>query len=147
MPAIVIRRMIQNDLEDVVTIENEVFSDPWSLNSFRTDLNNDMAYPLVAAIEEQVVGYACIYVVAGEIQIGNIAVAPEFRKYGVAKILMNEILRIAGENNCKSIFLEVRESNMTAQALYISFGFKTIARRDNYYRNPRENAIIMAKEL
>jgi ribosomal-protein-alanine N-acetyltransferase len=147
MPEVLIRKMSRRDLDVVVSIESKVFSDPWSYNAFKTDLYNDMAYPLVAVFDEEVVGYACIYIVVGEVQIGNIAVAFDFRKRGVAKMLMNEILRITDEQNCNSVFLEVRESNMAAQELYNSYGFKAVAKRESYYRNPRENAIIMVKEL
>jgi ribosomal-protein-alanine N-acetyltransferase len=147
MPEVLIRKMAHRDLDDVVAIEDKVFTDPWSYNSFKSDIYNDMAHPVVAVFDEEVIGYACIYIVAGEVQIGNIAVAPEFRKRGVAKMLMNEILKMTDEHNCDSIFLEVRESNKAAQELYYSYGFKVVARRDAYYRNPRENAIIMVKEL
>ena len=146
MSDIVIRKMAQRDLEDVLTIEKDTFSDPWSYNSFKSDLYNEMARPLVATLDEKLIGYACIYIVAGEIQIGNIAVAPAHRRRGVARLLMKEILLIAEDKDCRSIFLEVRESNMAAQTLYNSLGFKAVAKRDAYYQNPRENAIIMVKE-
>jgi len=139
--------MSEKDLSKVTEIENEVFSDPWSFNAFKTDLDNEMAYPVVAELEGLVIGYSNLYIVAGEIQIGNFAVAPGYRKRGVGKLLMNEILRIAGENSCRSIFLEVRESNEPAKALYMSFGFKPAGLRRNYYSNPRESAILMVREL
>jgi len=93
------------------------------------------------------VGYSCLYVVAGEMQIGNFAVSPDHRKQGIAKLMMDEIVKIARERKCDSIFLEVRESNIPAQTLYSSYEFKPIGRRVGYYRQPRENAIIMVKEL
>ncbi len=61
--------------------------------------------------------------------------------------MMDEIIKIAQEKSCDSIYLEVRESNKAAQALYYSFGFEAVGRRIGYYRSPRENAILMAKEL
>lgn len=147
MSAITIRRMAEKDLERVTAIEQEIFSDPWSLNAFKTDLNNDMAWPLVVEFEDSVIGYTSLYIVAGEVQIGNFAVAAGYRKRGVAKKMMSEIIKIAGDHTCNSIFLEVRESNRQAQALYESFGFKFSGRRNNYYANPRESAVLMAKEL
>jgi ribosomal-protein-alanine N-acetyltransferase len=80
-------------------------------------------------------------------QIGNLAVAPDFRGKGIAKLLMNRILEIANERECDCVFLEVRESNQPARVLYESFGFKVVGRRVGYYRNPYENAILMTKEL
>ncbi len=139
--------MAENDLEKVTDIEKEVFSDPWSLNAFKTDLNNDMALPLVAEFENTIVGYTNLYIVAGEVQIGNFAVAPGYRKRGVAKLLMDEILKTAAENKCASVFLEVRESNTPAQSLYKSYGFQQIGQRKDYYSSPRESAIVMVKEI
>lgn len=147
MSAITIRRMAEKDLERVSAIEQQVFSDPWSFNAFKTDLNNDMAFPLVVEFEDSIIGYTNLYMVVGEIQIGNFAVAPGYRQRGVAKKMMSEILKIAGDHNCNSIFLEVRESNRPAQILYESFGFKQSGRRNNYYFNPRESAVLMVKEL
>ncbi len=139
--------MAEKDLEKVSAIEQEIFSDPWSFNAFRTDLNNDMAFPLVVEFEDSVIGYTNLYMVTGKIQIGNFAVAPGYRHRGVAKKMMSEILKIAGNHNCNSIFLEVRESNKPARILYESFGFKQSGRRNNYYVNPRETAMLMVKEL
>lgn len=147
MPAITIRRMAEKDLERVLAIEQEIFSDPWSFNAFKTDLNNDMACPLVAEFENSVIGYTNLYIVAGEVQIGNFAVAPGYRQRGVAKKMISNIIEIAGDHKCNSVFLEVRESNKPAQALYESFGFKRSGRRKNYYVNPRESAVLMVKEL
>ncbi len=147
MSSITIRKMAEKDLEKVSAIEQEIFSDPWSFNAFRTDLNNEMAFPLVVEFEDSVIGYTNLYMVTGKIQIGNFAVAPGYRHRGVAKKMMSEILKIAGNHNCNSIFLEVRESNKPAQVLYEFFGFKRSGQRKNYYANPRESAILMVKEL
>ena len=92
-------------------------------------------------------GYSNIYIVAGEVQIGNFAVAPGFRGRGVAKKMMSEIFEKAAESDCHNIFLEVRESNKPAMELYKSYGFVSSGKRKDYYTNPRENAIIMVKEL
>ena len=139
--------MKETDLEKVTQIEKEIFSDPWSFNAFKTDLNNEMAYPLVAELENLVIGYSNLYIVAGEVQIGNFAVAPGYRKRGVGKKIMDEIIKIAVENKCETIFLEVRESNEPAKALYSSFDFKPVGLRRDYYSNPRESAVIMAREV
>ena len=147
MTKITLRKMIDKDLEKVSLIEKEIFADPWSYNAFKTDLENEMAYPIVAEFDDTVIGYSNLYIVAGEVQIGNFAVAPGHRKKGVGKKIMNEILKIAGERKCNVIFLEVRESNEPARALYTSFGFKPAGMRRDYYSNPRESAIIMAREL
>ncbi len=147
MSNITIRRMAESDLEIVSSIEREIFTDPWSVNAFKTDLQNEMAFPMVAEFESKIVGYSNIYIVAGEAQIGNFAVASGFRKRGVGKLLMNEIMDKASENKCHVIFLEVRESNTPAVELYKSYGFSSAGQRKDYYSNPKENAILMVKEI
>lgn len=144
---VIIRRMTEKDLMEVVNIEKQAFSDPWSYESFKSDLNNEMALPIVAIYSEQVAGYSCIYVAADEMQLGNFAVSPEHRKLGIGKLMMDEMLRLAAERNSEKIFLEVRESNTLAISLYSRYGFRAVGRRNGYYRNPVENAIIMVKEL
>lgn len=147
MSSITIRRMAESDLEIVSSIEREVFTDPWSLTAFKTDLNNDMALPMVAEFENKIVGYSNIYIVAGKAQIANFAVAPGFRNRGVGRLLMNEIVDRAEEKKCRVIFLEVRESNTPALELYKSYGFNAAGQRKDYYSKPEENAIIMVKEI
>ena len=147
MSDVIIRRMVEKDLDAVSAIERQAFADPWSYNAFKTDLNNEMACPIVAVVNDIVAGYSCLYIVAGEVQLGNFAVHSAFRKRGIGKTMMREILKIAESRNCETIFLEVRESNKEAQALYESFGFRVMGLRNGYYRNPAENAVIMVKEL
>ncbi|OGC90391.1 MAG: ribosomal-protein-alanine N-acetyltransferase [candidate division Zixibacteria bacterium RBG_16_53_22] len=147
MPDVVIRKMAERDLMEIVALEKEIFADPWSYEAFRTDIQNPMAFPLAAVIGESIAGYSCLYIVAGEMQIGNFAVAPDHRGRGIAKLLMNRILEIAKERECDLIFLEVRESNQPARSLYESYEFKVVGRRVGYYRNPYENAILMTREL
>lgn len=139
--------MTQDDLKEVCALENEIFTDPWSMNAFKSDLENEMAFPLVAELERSIVAYASVYIVTDEMQIGNFAVAPGYRKRGVARRLMDKILGIAEDKDCCSIFLEVRESNKPAQSLYESCGFVSAGTRKNYYSLPRESAVLMVKEL
>lgn len=147
MSSVTIRRMAESDLEIISSIERDVFTDPWSLNAFKTDLNNDMALPMVAEFENKIVGYSNIYIVAGKAQIANFAVAPGFRNRGVGRLLMNEIVDRAEEKKCRVIFLEVRESNTPALELYKSYGFNAAGQRKDYYSKPQESAIIMVKEI
>lgn len=147
MPDVTFRKMKEKDLIEIVAIEKETFSDPWNYDAFKSDLNNEMSWPIVAVLDEAIIGYSVLYIVVGELQIGNFAVAPLFRRQGVGRKMMNETIRIARERSCDCIYLEVRESNGPAQALYDSFGFMTMGRRVGYYHHPRENAVLMVKEL
>ena len=139
--------MERADLAQVVSIESEVFSDPWSLSSFIEDLDNAVALPMVLEIENKILGYANLYLAADELQIGNFAISPSYRRRGAGKYMMNEIIAIAQKRKFSEIILEVRESNFAAINLYSSFGCETIDVRKNYYRSPRENAIVMIKEI
>jgi ribosomal-protein-alanine acetyltransferase len=141
------RRMKESDLEKVLAMEKEIFPDPWDFNAFDSDLKNEHSWLLVAEQDGEIVGYSVLYIVADELQIGNFGVGEAFRRQGIGKKMMTEIIKIAEERSCGSIYLEVRESNKAAQALYFSFGFESVGRRIGYYRSPRENAILMAKEL
>ncbi len=139
--------MKDKDLVEVVEIEKETFTDPWSYDAFNGDLANELSWPVTALVDGKVVGYSALYIVADELQIGNFAVAPQYQRQGIGRKMMNEIINIAGQRECTHIYLEVRESNNAAIALYASFGFVNVGRRVGYYRNPRESAILMAKEL
>jgi ribosomal-protein-alanine acetyltransferase len=142
-----IRKMTESDLDRVVAMEKEIFSDPWDYNAFDSDLKNEHCWPVVAEQDGTIVGYSISYIVTDELQIGNFGVGELFKRQGIGKKMMAEIIKIAQGKNCDSIYLEVRESNKAAQALYYSFGFEAVGRRIGYYRSPRENAILMAKEL
>jgi ribosomal-protein-alanine N-acetyltransferase len=134
-----IRRAVPADLPAVVRIEAESFSDlPWPRESF-------LAYDcLVAEFNGQVAGFLISReIFAGgtappEREILNLAVAQRFRRMGIASSLLALELE-----NAAVFFLEVRESNHAAQALYRRFGFTEMGRRADYYRNPIETAIVM----
>jgi ribosomal-protein-alanine N-acetyltransferase len=147
LSSIEIRKMAEADLEKALKIEQACFSDPWSENAFRSDLNNELASLIVAEFEKTIVGFSNLYIVAGEIQIGNFAVAAGFRNRGVGKKLMERIFETARENNCGQLLLEVRKSNKPAVDLYKSYGFVETGTRKDYYNNPKESAILMTMEL
>lgn len=137
--AIDIRRATQEDLERIVAIENLCFRDNfWDFHAF---LNYDCT---VAEIHKTIVGFiASRQLVSninndGEREILNLAVHPGFRRCGIAKALINEELAKGGR-----FFLEVRESNEAARKLYESFGFYNVGKRQGYYTNPSESAIVM----
>ena len=147
MGKLTIRKMSQPDLEKVSAIEEETFADPWSYEAFATDLSNDMALPLVAEMDDAIVAYACLYVVGGEAQLGNFAVDPGRQRRGIARKFLNSILEMLRQRHCTNIYLEVRESNSAAIKLYEAFGFHPVSLRKGYYVNPRENAIVMVREI
>ncbi|MDX2042431.1 MAG: ribosomal protein S18-alanine N-acetyltransferase [Acidobacteriota bacterium] len=87
------------------------------------------------------------WVVADEFEIDNIAVSPAFRQQGIAAKLLAQAIEVAGNKGAIRAILEVRASNQPACALYEKFGFAVVGRRKSYYREPKEDALIMAIEL
>jgi ribosomal-protein-alanine N-acetyltransferase len=140
-----IRKMSEADIDQVHEIESRVFSDPWSKKAFQSDLASSIALPHVALFENKVAGYICLYRVGDEIQIGNIAVSPDFHRRGIGTKLMEFILVLAAEQKRSLLVLEVRQSNEVACKLYEKFGFKVAGRRRLYYRQPMEDALIMIR--
>lgn len=140
-------RMKEGDLEEVLRIEKESFSDPWTREAFLEDLNKDFTYPAVARKDGKLVAYTCLWKIEDELQIANIAVDNKHRHQGIAQKLMEWIIGQGLKQKCKSVTLDVRISNSVALTLYRKFGFEQIGRRKNYYRFPVEDAIIMEKKL
>ena len=94
----------------------------------------------------KILAYAVMYSCLDEADLANIATLPEIRKQGFGATLLDKALEISRSAGVLRTFLEVRESNTPARSLYLSRGFKEIGRRRNYYRDPKEDAIIMARE-
>lgn len=139
--------MNTDHVSQVAELEKLCFSDPWSENSVSSELNNPLSLWLVAVDGERVAGYVGSQSVMGESDMMNIAVHPDYRRRGLAEMLVAELvtaLKNAG-NTC--LTLEVRASNAPAIALYEKTGFSQIGLRKNYYRNPREDALILRREF
>ena len=133
------------DAGALVAIERSAFSDPWSEEGFREMLGIDGVVGLVADGPDGVQGYTIAREVAGEGEILNLAVAPEHRGKGVAAALLATVLERLAARKVTDAFLEVRESNLVALALYHAHGFQVVGRRVAYYRKPREDALLLRR--
>lgn len=131
----------------VAKLERELFSCPFSEADLMSYISNEGWRLFVATQNEHVVGYVSLVCVLDELSIANIATEPQSRRMGVASRLMEHILGFAKENGFTKIFLEVRESNVGAIALYKKFGFLPVGVSKNHYSQPRENAVLMNLEL
>jgi ribosomal-protein-alanine N-acetyltransferase len=140
-----IKKMSKSDVDGVHEIERRVFVDPWTKQAFLSDLKNDFASPIVALFDGKVAGYASLYQAADELQIGNLAVSPDFHQRGIGTRLLEYIINLAHDNQKRLVVLEVRESNTAALNLYKKFGFKVAGKRKYYYHKPVEDAIIMIR--
>lgn len=137
--------MRPEDLEAVLRIEAASFTQPWTREMFQAELIPGITLALVARVEGgTLVGYLCGSIVAGEFHISNIAVDPRIRRQGVGRRLLRSALAQAFRHGAATASLEVRASNLTAQALYRCFGFTVVGRRRRYYTGPVEDAVIMA---
>ncbi len=138
--------MDQSHTAQVAHLETLCFSDPWSLRSVESELTNPLSLWLVALQGDQVVGYVGSQTVLDEADIMNVAVAPAFRRQGIAARLLTELERLLENQKVHSLTLEVRASNEAAITLYSRLGYVQVGRRPNYYRNPKEDALILRKE-
>lgn len=130
----------------VAALEKICFSAPWSENSVASELKNPLALWLVAEEEGRVAGYIGSQTVCNETDMMNVAVHPDFRRRGVAEALVNALVDQLKAMESTCLTLEVRASNIPAISLYEKLGFSEIGRRKNYYRNPKEDALILRKE-
>ena len=142
-----IRRGKVGDAPRLAEVERQCFGDPWAESSFREALESPWTFGLIVDHVELPVGYLVGRDVAGSGEILNLAVAPEFRRRGIGGELLEEGLAAFRDRHANEVFLEVRESNHSAQALYLARGFRPVGQRAAYYRNPREDALVLRLAL
>ena len=142
----ILEKMNPAHVVQIAELETICFSDPWSENSIASELDNKLAFWLVAADGDRVAGYIGSQTVMDETDMMNVAVHPDFRRQGIAEALVNALVENLQKMGSHSLTLEVRASNVPAISLYEKLGFSEIGRRKNYYRNPREDALILRKE-
>ncbi len=138
-----IRSAVLADTAPLVAIERRCFSDPWSETSFREALDSPWSFGLVAHAGRGIAGYLIGREMAGTGEVLNLAVSPDYRRRGVARALLRAALASLRKHRVDEVFLEVRESNRSAQALYLSSGFRAVGQRAAYYRNPKEDALVL----
>ncbi len=142
-----IRLMQAEDVSAIAELEKTCFSDPWSENSIASELKNPLACWLVAVEDGSLAGYVGSQTVLDGSDMMNIAVAPAYRRKGIAEALVLALCEQLRNRNSICLLLEVRASNTPAISLYEKLDFVQIGRRKNYYRNPKEDALILRKEL
>lgn len=142
-----IEKMTLEDIEQIMEIENQSFKVPWKINDFIETLEYENIVFLVAKDNNNVVGYCGVYMSVDQADIANVAVSSLYRRKGIAQKLVADILSIAQRRTIKEVFLEVRQSNISAISLYEKMGFEQIGIRKAYYSNPKEDALLMKKSI
>ena len=139
-------KMDPGHVSQVAYLETVCFHDPWSEKSIASELENALSLWLVAVEGDVVIGYVGSQTVLGWTDMMNVAVHPDHRRKGVGERLVLALEEALKELESTCLTLEVRASNEPAKALYEKLGFTEVGRRKNYYRNPKEDALIMRKE-
>lgn len=145
---IIIRKAKLYDVPAMARIERDSFGSPWSAEEITKDVNaGGNVYVAVAECGGEKAGYGEIRNIAGEAQIYNIAIAPEFRREGIGEALLRHMIEKAEGDGCSLVTLEVRSDNDAAMALYKKLGFREVGRRKGYYAKGGEDAILMDLDL
>jgi ribosomal-protein-alanine N-acetyltransferase len=149
-PAYWIDRLEGNeDLDGVLLVESESFTNPWTREMYAWELQNrSVCHILVVRTDGRpVVGFCAFWLVVDEIHINNVAILPDLRGRGIGSALMAEVFTAARALGARRATLEVRESNEGARRLYERLGFAVGGRRPGYYSSPVEDALILWREI
>jgi [ribosomal protein S18]-alanine N-acetyltransferase len=142
-----VRPATRDDLVRVVETERACFSTPWSRSTFEALLGRNTVCFRVLEVGGEVMGHAVLWWVGPEAEVANVAVAPLYRGRGGGARLLDALLAEAAIRGVERVFLEVRESNRDARALYDGRGFVPVGRRPRYYQKPTEDAVVMELDL
>lgn len=139
-----IRMMTQSDLPEILRLERELFSEPWSEQMFKEDIDKEDSYVLInSSPEEKIDAYICGWRILDEYHITNFGVKSCCQRTGLGSVLLDQTISNLKKSGCTKFYLEVRQSNIPAIKLYLKFGFRIIGIRKRYYDNPPEAALIM----
>ena len=148
MSTLTIRQAKLYDVPALARIERESFARPWSAEEITRDVvKNEKAFVAVAELGGETAGYADMWIVAGEAQLFNIVVAPEYRGLGIGSILLRFMAEAAARSGCRNMTLEVRRSNEPAISMYRKGGFHDSGLRKGYYSDNHEDAVLMDREI
>lgn len=141
------RRMTEKDAKLIAEQEKLIFSDGWSARSILETLRQPRALGILAEKEGDISGYLLFYFVLNEGEIVRIATVPHMRHQGVARGLVAELEKLCAQKEISRILLEVRESNEAARNFYTKCGFSEDGVRRGYYEHPKEDAVLMSREV
>ncbi len=141
-----IENMQVSDLDKILNNLYIDFDDFWNYNVFKSELENENSIYIVAKLDNEIIGFAGIWISIDEAHVTNIVTKKKYRNKGIGTLLLENLINISSSLNLTNITLEVKESNIYAIKLYEKCNFKNLGIRKKYYNNT-ENAIIMTKTL
>jgi ribosomal-protein-alanine N-acetyltransferase len=133
--------------EQILEIENSSFPSPWGISAFIGELERSISHLWALIADKHLVGYICFWMFDNEIQVLNLAVHPTNRRQRCGQLLLTQMIETGVTEGLRSVWLEVRPSNLAARSLYSKFGFLEVGRRPRYYRETNDDAIIMSLRL
>lgn len=143
-----IRLMNVDDLKVILELEHQLFTSSWQEEDFIYEIvANPFSYNFVLEENNEIIGYAGLWVTYEQSQITTIGIRKESQRKGYASKLMEFLLDFAKDKKCEVMSLEVRVSNDNAIKLYEKYGFKHAGIRKNYYQDNYEDAYLMVKEM
>jgi ribosomal-protein-alanine N-acetyltransferase len=145
MAIIRLEPLAEGSITEILEIEREANTAPWSEQAFRNELDHPNGIFLVARADGEIAGYGGVWIVVDEAHVTTVAVRESNRRQGIGRRLMNELLSKAVASGATCSTLEVRAGNAAAVQLYESMGFSTVARRRGYYPDNKEDALVMWK--
>ena len=147
MGGYLIRPAVPADVDMMSAIERVCFTVPWSRDSIEHSIRSKNSYCVSVILDGVVVAYGISHTASDEGEILNLVVSPKHRRRGLGRAILSDMLKVCAARGAKNVYLEVRESNTGASALYEKAGFAVTGRRKNYYKYPTEDAVLMAKSL
>lgn len=143
-----IRKMCEEDLTQIMALENDLFSSPWPKKEYLYEMHENPFSNLYVLEEDgEIIGYYDYWVLYDQAQIATIGVKKNKQRLGYAQKMMDEITSACAKKGCETLSLEVRVSNTPAISFYEKNGFITVNVRKNYYEDNHEDAYLMVKAL
>jgi ribosomal-protein-alanine N-acetyltransferase len=133
--------------EQILEIENSSFPSPWGINAFKGEIKKPISHLWALIADKHLMGYICFWMFDSEIQVIHFAIRPTNRRQRLGQFLLTRMIETGVSKGLKTIWLEVRPSNLAARSLYSKVGFHEVGRRPRYYKETNEDALIMALEL
>ena len=134
-----------DDVNKIYEIEKESFTNPWSIENIKSELEKEDSYVFVCKLDENILGYISSSIIEDEAYLLNVAVKKDYRNQKIATRLFQNVFDLCESSDVNFITLEVRKSNSAAINLYTKLGFNNVGIRHNYYRKPVDDAVLMTK--